>query len=207
MPMWQVPPIWAGQTVAILASGRSMSAEVVQQLGAIPMIAINDTVALAPRASMLYAADRLWWVHPTKQRLIRDFEGLRVTIWREGDGPVPPGCLALRGTGVVGFDPDPACIRTGGNSAYQALHIAVHAGASRILLAGLDLTLGHWHPEHPAPLGQTCEIALARWRERFEQLAGILRDRVEIINVSERSTLRCWPKMAIEDALRPRAAA
>lgn len=195
--MWSVPPIWRGQTVAILASGPSMSAEVAEQLRGVTCIAINNTFRLAPWAAMLYAADRAWWLHRDNADA-KHFRGLRCTISREQDGPPPAGVLSLLSSGVIGFDPDPGRIRTGGNSAYQAAHVAAHAGAARILLAGCDLQGGHWHPEHPAELMQTNDIAFSRWLERWP---GIAESGAEIINVTPGSALKCFPMMTIEAAL------
>ena len=70
---WTVPPLWQGETCAVLASGPSMSREVAELVrGRVRVIAVNnqgiDTEvngklepALAPWADVLYAADAKWW--------------------------------------------------------------------------------------------------------------------------------------------------
>ena len=123
--MWSVPLLWPGATVAILASGPSMSAAVASQVYAagIPAIAVNDTYKLAPWAAMLYAADEAWWQRYPEASL---FAGLKVSVGSH------PGVLRLKNSGVSGFDSDPACVRTGSNSGYQALRLSKRQARERM---------------------------------------------------------------------------
>lgn len=197
---WSVPRLWPGATVAVLASGPGMSrsvADLVRAAG-LPAIAINETWRLAPWASMLYAADTEWWLAPHNTAL-RDYDGIKVSCM-----PVP-GVHMLRNSGTEGFDPDPGAVRTGGNSGYQALHVAVHAGASRVLLCGFNMDPGdarHWHGKHPAPLRETPREMYARWIDRFDRLAPLLLARgVDVINCTPDSALRCFRKADLKDEL------
>lgn len=195
--LWSVPRMWAGRTVAILASGPSMTpavAEAVRAAG-IPAIVVNTTHRLAPWADLLYAADEAWWMHPDNRDALQ-FAGLKVSVG------VVPGVLRLRNGGNVGFDPDPQSLRTGGNSGYQALHIAVHAGAARVLLCGFDLRGCHWHGPHPAPLRKTEPDVYTRWRERYATLLPALAERgVDVANVTPGSALSCFRRSVLEDEL------
>lgn len=194
MVMWSVPPLWRGRTVAILASGPSMSQEVADLVRAagIKAIAINDTYRLAPWADMLYAADAQWWQHHPEARC---FQGLQVTVSRVAE------VLRLQNTGTEGFEPHRIGIRTGGNSGYQALHIAIHGEASRVLLCGFDMSNRgglHWHGGHPAPLRNTDDHSYTRWVERFAALKDI---GPEIINCTPGSAITCFPSMDLHEAL------
>lgn len=189
--------MWAVRTVAILASGPSMSAEVARTVrsAGIPTIVVNTTHRLAPWADLLYAADEAWWSHQDNADA-RRFAGLRVSVG------VVPGVLRLRNGGTVGFDPDPQSLRTGGNSGYQALHIAVHAGAARVLLCGFDLRGCHWHGPHPSPLRKTEPEVYARWRERYATLLPALAERgVDVVNTTPGSALECFRRAVLEDEL------
>lgn len=193
---WVVSPMWKGKTVAILASGPSMSQELadkVRQLH-LPTIAINTTFRLAPWADVFYAADAVWWERYLGE--VQKFGGLRVSC-----GPdVVTGVMQLKNTGKVGFDTDPGCIRTGGNSGYQAIHLATHAGAAQILLFGYDMRGGHWHSRHPDPLRNAGEGIYERWLVQFQVLAPLLRERgVKVINCTPGSALRVWPPIDQED--------
>lgn len=188
--------MWAGRTVAVLASGESMSQRVADAVRAadVPAIAINNTHELAPWADALYGADASWWhTHPEAIR----FRGIKITA--------SPACRfdevkLLRNTGAEGFDPDPSGLRTGGNGGYAGAHIAAQGGADRILLCGFDMRGGHWHPPHegrnPKP------SSLVRWALRFEGLKAALDPRgVEVINCTPGSAITCFRSLPLEEAL------
>jgi hypothetical protein len=179
-----------------------MSQEVADKVrrAQIPTIAINTTFRLAPWADMLYAADSYWWAKHAKETA--DFAGMKVTS--SPDGSTIRGLLTLRNTGKAGFDPHPANVRSGGNSGYQAIHVAVHAHAARILLCGFDQRGGHWHGRHPEPLRNAGEGIYDRWARHFAELATeLLSRRIEVWNCTPGSALKCWPAVALEDAIEP----
>lgn len=192
---WTVPRLWPGATVAVLASGPSMSAAVADEVrrAGVPTIVVNNTFRLAPWAQMLYAADSEWWAYT---RDARAFAGLKVSI---DSGVRINGVHQLRLTGMTGFDPDPSALRTGGNSGYQAVHVAAHAGAARILLCGFDMRGGHWHPDHAQPLRTTLLETYQSWIQRFETLAALCP--AQIVNCTPDSALRCVPYQPLEEAL------
>lgn len=208
MVIWSVPRMWQGLTVAVLASGPSMSAEVAARIRAacIPTVVVNTTFRLAPWAELLYAADHEWWKH-TPGAL--QFEGLKVSVCPVAGVSDPhDGVHLLRETGKNGFDPDPSCIRTGRNSGYQAVHIAAQAGAKRILLCGMDFQNGHWHPEHEAPLRTTHPDFYDIFRAHFQTLVDPLVERgVEVLNCTPGSALRCFPFADLAEVLEGRSPA
>jgi len=187
--------MWEGKTVAIMASGPSMSqaaADDVREAG-IPSIAVNNTFELAPWADMLYAADSGWWdVHA--QTALK-FPGLKVTCH---ECTVYKVVLWLRQSGCEGFDPDPKMIRTGGNSGYQAIHVAIQAGAKRILLLGYDMGGSHWFGKHKPPLRNTDPNTYTVWISRF---SGLIGHGAEIVNCSKDSAITCFPKIPLKEAL------
>lgn len=197
---WEIPRLWDGATVAVLASGPSMSQEAADKVRAagIPTIAVNTTFKLAPWADMLYAADAAWW-HSTPQA--RKFAGLKVSAEQVD------GVNSIGNAGGVGYTDHTMAVHTFGNSGAQAIQIAAKAGAARVLLLGMDMTGGHWHGPHPAPLRNTHQDTYEVWRSYLPVLADALRARgVEVVNCSLESAVDCWPKVALEDALAPRSA-
>lgn len=197
---WCVPRCFEGGTVAVLASGPSMAQAVADQVheAGIPAIAVNNTFRLAPWAWMLYAADPEWWkANPDALK----FDGIKASC-----GDQIKGVYRLRNTGKEGFDPDPGAVRTGGNSGYQAVHIAAHAGASRILLCGFDMKGGHWHPEHESPLRTTHMDTYGVWALSFEALAAEMRARkIEVLNCASPtnlSALTCFPMVSLDEVVR-----
>lgn len=200
MNWWTVPRMWEGQTVAIMASGGSMSADVaetVRQSG-VPSIAINDTYKLASWANLLYAADVGWWgANPAALAL----PATKVCCIGDGKQAPPAGVNCLRMTGTAGLETDPSAVRTGCNSGYQAVQVAFHAGAARILLCGYNYGGPNWHGKHKAPLRNTSDGAYVTWRRLFEQLVREVEQRgTVIVNCTSNSSLYL-PHVPLEEAL------
>ena len=75
-----------------------------------------------------------WW-HCYKDTALK-FAGLKVTI-RSG---LPfKEVLSLQQSPQRVFDPRPTHLASGGNSGYQAVHLAVHFGVKEIWLCGFDM--------------------------------------------------------------------
>lgn len=202
MTYWTVPPMWEGRTVAILASGPSMSPTVAASVAHLPRIVINTTYRLAPDADILYACDPAWWQAHPEAAAVR---GIKLAL-EHAPGkrlPVPAGVLFMRNTGRLGFDPSPACLRTGDNSGAQAVQVAVHARAARILLLGFDMKGGHWHGAHPAGLAPTGPSQCRKFVTAFRSLAlELARRPVEILNCTPGSALDCFPRARLADVLK-----
>lgn len=199
---WSIPKMWEGQTACILASGPSMNQEVADAVRPTlwRTIAINNQYQKAPWADMLYACDALWWNHPD-YRSARQFTGLKVSM-----EPVGEDVLTLKNTGQHGMDEDPSCLRTGNNSGYQALQVAVHAGCPRIILCGFDMRSvngkQHCHERHPLPLRDHGDGIYPRWIRAFESIALILvKKKVEVWNATPDSALKCFPSIKLGDAI------
>lgn len=181
-------PRWQGRTVAVLASGPSMSqtvADKVKEAG-LPAIVVNNTFRLAPWADVLYAADAKWW-QLTPDAM--DFAGVKISC-----EPVR-GILSLRNAGASGYSDEPDCVHTYGNSGAQAIQIAAKAGAAQILLFGFDFHGSHWHGEHPRPLRNASQEALRARAESMSVLAAELAKRsIRVENCTPGSALTCFSK-------------
>lgn len=216
MTPWTIPRDWEGETCAILASGPSMSLAVANSVrGRCRVIAVNNqgipTVdnkkqrapALAPWADVLYAADRLWWHHNREAAL--KFAGLKLTMKPAHDRELNAvdGVHVIGNGGPTGFDDRQDHIRTGSNSGYQAVHVAAHFGAKRILLCGFDMNSKkgeHWHGDHRWRPGHASMYPV--FLKAFEVGAPEFAARgIEIINCTRDSSLKCFPFMTLEEAL------
>lgn len=199
---WKIHRDWEGETCAILANGPSMSQEVADAVrGKCRVIAVNNAYRLAPWADMLYACDAYWWAdHPEAA----NFEGLKVTT--QGHCPVESAMLLeCEPTLYAGFDERSTHVRSGKNSGYQAIHVAVHLGVSRILLCGFDMRMvdgmKHWFGDYISPRLNK-ESPYSTWVRCMEILAPILRRKsVEVINCTRGSAVKCFPFMKLEQAL------
>lgn len=100
----------------------------------------------------------------------------------------------------------PGVVCWAGNSGMQAINLAYHWGARRLVLVGFDMRadLGlHWHGRHPAGLNNPTPKSLARWRERLDRQAPRLAAAgVTVINASPVSALSAYPRLTLDAALR-----
>lgn len=126
---WKIEPDWLGETVAVLASGPSMSKQVAEQLRQYKCIVVNHTHKLAPWADMLVALDLnlpLW-------ADASDFAGIRVCgVQSDKVDALYVGPMYER----VQLSPMHNIEIL--NSGLAAIRIAERMGASTIILAGFD---------------------------------------------------------------------
>lgn len=111
----------------------------------------------------------------------------------------------IRSAPQSGISTDPSLIHTGSNSGFQALNLAILAGASRILLLGYDMQptdgKSHWFGDHPGSLNRTSPYAV--FRKAFDDAANqIARLGVEVVNCSRETSLTCFKRAALSDALK-----
>lgn len=203
-----VSAICPGGTVLCVASGPSLTqADVDLCRGQVDAaIAINTSYRMVPWATALYAADAHWWEdYPDA----RTFQGFKYTCesgksrkWQQQF----PDVQILQTTGHQGLELKPNGLRTGLNSGYQCIGLAVHflgACPGRILLLGYDLQLGpnrewHWHGKHKRHSISPYD----KWLPHFQTLVKPLQAlRIEVINCTRRTALRAFPQMSIEQAL------
>ncbi len=202
-------PDWRGATVVIAASGPSQRREDIKLArGRAKVMAINCTWQIAPAADVLYACDPGWWKCEEPgygQHAFREFQGLFVAGRRvEGAHSITVNIVNdMIWTGVE--------IGGGGNSAFQAMNLAVLWGADRVLLTGVDC-FGpgqHWHGPHTMnnapgtePFANSRQSTIDLWIEKFGEVApAMAAGGVEIFNCTRETALKCFPRAMLEDVL------
>lgn len=196
-----VPRAFPGQPIVCIGGGPSlMRADVEACRGRARVLAINDAIRLAPWADVLYAADARWWITHQETKL---FTGLKFSLQPcIGRSDV----MVLRNTGRFGLERDPTGLRTGGNSGFSAINVAVHLGASTIVLLGYDLrriqSRAHWFGSHASPLHDPSESQLVTWRGHFATLVDPLAAlHIPLINCTPDSALTWFPQRSLGDVL------
>jgi len=136
--IWKPAGEWQGATVAVLATGPSMSAEVAESLREHKTIAVNLALRLAPWADMLVAMDGNW------PQEFRDFEGMRVTGIADED--LDALYIGPRWESVTLGPGHHIEIR---NSGIAAVRIAAEMGAAKVIMAGFDFpgSAGHFYDD------------------------------------------------------------
>jgi hypothetical protein len=202
----RVPRLCSGGTVAIFAGGPSLTPEDVDYCRdkVDASIAVNNSYKLAPWATALYAADGRWYKW---HQGVPSFKGLKYTLSQSAGKW--PDVQVLKNAGSSGLELEPFGLRNGRNGGYQAINLAVHFGAKRIILLGFDMQRGpkgqeHWHGDHPNRSRSPYTLFL----KYFQFLVNPLNDLgVEVINCSPVSALEVFPKAALRVALPAREAA
>lgn len=204
---WVVPPEWVGDVVFILGCGPSLANysyydfENVRRAGRV--IAVNDSYIKAPWADVLYAHDQKWWDSNVYQIHNRFMGRYMISI-----GADVSRVKRLRDTGQSGLETDPAGLRNGSNSGYQAINLAYHFGARRIVLLGFDMQVHgqqtHWRERNdgrsPVTFGNTLRLSFL---PLFPSLAeGLREEGVSVINATPGSALTVWPHAPLAEVLR-----
>jgi len=197
-----IPRLWPGSTVVILASGPSLTVEDVDACrGRARVVAVNNTAFLAPWADAMYAMDKCWWrVYGPR---LTGFAGLKFCGYRESEAY---GARWISGRDGKGLSADNAFVRYGGNSGFQALNLAYHFGAARVILLGFDCQgregVRHYFGDHPEPLGNPTQAAFARWIRAFREAAIDLRGTgCEVVNATRSTAIDAFPRLTLEEAL------
>ena len=196
-----VPRRWPESTIVCIGGGPSLTADDVDYCRhRAPVVAINDAYRLAPWADVLYAADYQWW--KWHKDAVCDFAGEKYTLQPQST-QYDPSVVVLQNTGEHGLDPDPGCLRTGRNSGVQAINVAIHLGAVRVLLLGYDMSRAvggptHWFGNHPNGVVSPYATFIERFNALPVALAAL---GVTVINCSRATALTCFPRQTIEEAL------
>jgi hypothetical protein len=196
-----IPRLWPGSVVVCIGSGPSLTpADVDACRGRARVIAINDGYRLAPWADVLYACDGRFWDH---YQGVPEFQGLKfgMTVRPEKW----PDVTRVVDLGIEGFSREAKGLANGGNSGYQAIQLAVHLGAARVILLGYDMQPApdgreHWFGRHPKPLQGVSSYAI--WRNYFKGLKKALDALgIPVVNCSRSTALKVFPCRPLAETL------
>lgn len=202
-PYAEIPRLYAGETVFVIASGPSLSNTALDRVRDRPAIAVNLSFEAAPWAGALYFSDARFFTWYQK-RILR-FPGLKFT-GDPGRKIRHPDILQLELTGIRGLETKPGALCHGNNSGYAAINLAFHMGARRIALLGIDMspdpadnTRQHWHPEHPVP---SLSRVYQKMAPNFETLvAPLAAHGVEVVNCNLASAVECFRKCPLDEVI------
>ena len=187
-------PAGRAPAAVLIAGGPSLTqADVDYCRGKARVLAINDTYRMAPWADLLYFCDGRWWDWHKDRPAFKSFAGIRATLDQRA-AETDHGLKWLKNTGPKGLETDPTGLRTGRNSGYQAINLAVHLGAKRIVLLGYDMRLvdgsDHWFGSHPDGRALTANHFTNIFLPAFKTLVEPLAKRgVEVVNATPGSAL------------------
>ena len=201
--MWSVPRQWPGETVFVLASGPSVNEIDLSLLTGRRVIAVKSSWVTYPEADVLFFADGRWWKRPGLRP--KTFAGMIITTAAEiGD----PRVLKLRKVPPAALSSDTDRVALARTSTTGAINLAVHFGAARIVLLGVDGKLAADGRRHCH--GLTWPWAKGAERQSFEDQAAEYRAivpsalelGVEIINANPDSAIDAFPRLPFLECLR-----
>jgi hypothetical protein len=200
MTLWTVPRAWPNETVFIVCGGPSVASQPIERLRGRRVIAVNSSFTAVPFADVLFFGDSRWWQQNRRKAV--GFGGLVVT---SSPAVEDPRVKQLRhGSFHIGLSADPQELCVGRTSTQGAMNLAVHFGASRIVLIGADMQSAedgrtHHHDPHPWPQNPGC------WDEQMKHMGLIVGPLaslgIEVLNASPVSRLPWWPKVSLADVL------
>lgn len=225
----EVVPEWKGRAAVVIGGGPSLTLADVEQVRAagVRCIAVNDAYLWAPWADVNYFADASWWAAHTAgtpKPMLRlsaaevrarfaAFGGQKCSIQSQQPNITDDAVHILRnartdpnGRGIhgTGLSLDPRALVTGSNSGWQAVQVAVLAGARTIILLGIDGNPApdgrtHWSGGHAGEV--TPMEAYTAYRASFSAAEHALKAAgVRVINCSPGSAIG-FERMPLADAL------
>jgi len=197
---WTAPRCWEGETVFVLASGPSVNALDLSLLKGRRVIAVKSSWLIYPAADVLFFADGRWWRDPALRP--KAFDGLIVSSAKEISDPrvklmhkIEPGELSEK----------PCTVALRRTSTTGAINLAVHFGASRIVLLGVD---GKVSPQgmrhcHGTPWPWALKVGcFDEQNEEYRQIApSAAHLGVEIVNANPDSAIDAWPRRPFSECL------
>lgn len=205
-------PWWDDRPVAIVAGGPSLRDFDFERLRGAHVLAVKGVIFDIPWADAGFGLDMLRY--RDWQEKLQDVPG-RV-YWAvpedqlERTGSPPSANVTfLRRLDGQGISDSAGEIYTGGTSGYGAVQVALHKRAKRIVLFGYDYD-GNFDPnaefrhndQHYARKRAQSAGQWAEWAAYFTALAPEFAKRgVDVVNACPRSTIRCFSKMTVDDAV------
>ena len=191
-----------GRTIACIGGGPSLTPEDAYYAlqYADVTIAINNAVDMVPLAPICYAADYQWW---ELRQGLPWFRGARFSL-PPFNRERYPNVHVLRMTGPDGLELDSTGLRSGGSGGYQAINLAVHLQADRVLLLGYDMKPAadgrhHWHEPHAGDRHLNYALRLPAFETLVEPLRRI---GVDVVNCTPDSALTTFPTRSLREVLR-----
>lgn len=197
---------FAGAVVVVIASGPSLTVDDCETVrewrgagAARRVVVVNTSFQRAPWADALYACDHGWW-KTWFQRASFATSSEFWTIDRRAAQEFGLRLVALAACG--GHGGRPGAIRHWRNSGFQAVQLALQAGAARVVLLGFDMKFTaegrkHWHADHAGR--NPAARSFKGWIAGFDALAAAAP--VPIVNASADTALACFPRMPLAAAL------
>lgn len=196
-------PAWATRPAVVIASGPSLSVEQLYMIEQahleerVHVIAVNNTIQLAPWADVCYFGD-----YSALKHYLPKLKPLTLAEWVTTDRAAAERwkLTHVKAAAPNGMSLDR--IHMNGNSGMQSVNLAAAFGAKRILLVGFDMQnakdgRAHWFGQHPGNL--VTKQLYGEWIRKAETIARDAKTLgIDIVNCTPGSALMCMPMGDLE---------
>jgi hypothetical protein len=135
--LWAPEPLLDGMTVFCLGGGPSLAGFNAECLRGRRVIAINQSLYLAPWADLLFFMDTHWFEQ--NHEAVLGFKGVIVTGSRQIKGRYPDRVRRVTFRGKTEFEFNTPELKFSRSSGHAAIAVAIAMGAVRIVLLGYDM--------------------------------------------------------------------
>jgi hypothetical protein len=199
----------SGRTVYVIGGGPSIQDQDTSLLKGKHVVVINSALSYFPDALAIYWADQSWADnnldllnnHAAKFRFHSKFYVNPKYMLQDRLGP--GGCVILKRTGERGID---SCIDNvrGNNSGAHVLNLLYNCDVKKIVLLGYDMKMtngkSHFHKGYDIPMRP--HIYTNSFIPSIESMAEFfVRKKIEVINTSMISELKCFKKQKLEEVI------
>lgn len=204
---WTPEPIFAGAMVFCLASGPSLTQEVVDKVKGRRTIVVNSSCMLAPWADVLFFTDSGWY--EPRREIVKNFAGRVTSMSRTAKRELPDKVLRVKGEGDPAFPPrfpphGSPVIAQGRTSGHTAISLAIALGAWDVVMLGYDMRIvdgrEHHHNEYSGPrdleqYARELVPAFAGWNKAARDIG------VRILNATPGSAVTEFPFVDLDEVL------
>lgn len=183
-------------TIYCVGGGPSLKGFTWNKLAGRRVIAVNRAYETCPNAEAVYFSDLRFWLWHRDGLLAH--KGRLITGAKHVSHPRVETWLL---TGKSGLELSNGKLKSGNNSGYAAMNLAVHLKARRIILLGYDMRFldgkCHWHSGHIVQMQERVFDNMIPYFDTLGSALAVLN--IEVINASPDSALETFEKCDIND--------
>jgi len=182
------------EVIFIVAGGPSLRGYNWNRLKGKRVIAVNRAYETIPWAEVIYFSDlRFFEWH---ENALLNHKAKKIT----GSRLEHPDVERYKITGQKGLDLKPGHLKSGNNSGYAAINLAIHLKAKIIILLGFDMQFDeqgtHWHNGHKIA---NRERQFSKMIPYFDSIKPALDEAgITVINACINSRIEVFPKVPLE---------
>jgi hypothetical protein len=199
---WSVPRAWAGKAAFIVGGGASVLRVDPEALRRRNVIVINSSYQRFPTAGYLIFSDSRWWEINRDALSMEQFRGVVVSA---ALGVEDKHIVIVKRKSPPGLATERDTLAIKNTTLTAAINLAVHLGADRIGLLGIDgkdSPDGRTHHHEPHPWERIPGCYDEHGRELMTLVHPLMDLGVKVVNLNPYSAHRMFPFKKFDDILK-----